>query len=105
MTILISLSFSYRFGQPFIYHVLDWAKPKRAMVTVAGTLVLAILVHVFLFWVYKLRVFIQRRLNTKSLILPTTNQSDATGSRISMVFGSYGISNDSFKSSTDKVFP
>lgn len=84
---------------------MNWAYPKKAMVTVAGTLILAITVHMFLFWVYKLRVFIQRRLYTKSLILPTTNQSDQSGSRVSMVFGSYGISNESFKTSTDKVYP
>lgn len=99
------------FGHHYIYHVLDWSKPRKAMVTVFGTLILAIIVHMILFWIYKLRVFIQRRLIAKEMILPTkvTKQHKNgilhNNSQISMVFGggNDGCSNEAFKNSIDKM--
>lgn len=78
------------------------------MVTVFGTLILAIIVHVTLFWIYKLRVFIQRRYFTTELILPTKTPkqrlNSSLGSQISMVFGSdEGCANDAFKTSSEKM--
>lgn len=81
------------------------------MVTVFGTLTLAIIVHVLLFWIYKLRVFIQRQFFTTELILPTKANpkqgfNGSMGSQISMVFSgdNDGCTNDAFKSSSDKVY-
>lgn len=78
------------------------------MLTVFGTLTLAIIVHVMLFWIYKLRVFVQRRFFTTELILPTKTSKDRhiknRGSQISMVFGADdGCTNDAFKTSTNNV--
>lgn len=105
---LIKFSTFFRLGNPYIYHVLNWAKPGNAMVTVFGTLTLAILVHIFLFWVYKLRVYVQRRYFTTKHILPTKTPKDkhnkSLGSQISMVFGGDdGCSNDAFKTSSNNV--
>lgn len=100
---------TYSMGHHYIYFVLDWEQPKKAMVTVFGTLVLAIIVHVFLFWVYKLRVFIQRRLMANEMILPTKTTkkqhlNGSLGSQISMVFGGDdGCTNDAFKTSSNKM--
>lgn len=94
-----------RLGLPYIYNVLDWSKPDKALVTTFGTLVLALVVHMFLFTVYKLRVFIQRRFCTTDLILPTSSSkmqsTNSLQSRISMVFA--GETNEAFRTSSDKV--
>lgn len=105
---LFFLSSGFSSGFPYIYNVLDWRKPSLAMKTVMGTLLLAICVHVFLFWVYKIRVFVQRRLYQTKLILPTTapplRPSNSMDSKISMVFGEQnGCVNDAFKNSDEKV--
>lgn len=78
------------------------------MVTVFGTLVLAIIVHLFLFWIYKLRVFVQRRFINNEMVLPTKAKKQqlngSLGSQISMVFGGNdGCTNEAFKSSADKM--
>lgn len=52
----------FRHGEPFIYPILNWAQPERAILGVTGVLVLTITVQMLLFWIYKLRTFIQRRL-------------------------------------------
>lgn len=100
--------FFFRHGHPFIYNVLDWRKPEKASVTVFGTLMLAIIVHTLLFWIYKLRVYVQRKFFTTELILPTKTSknrlNDSQGSQISMVFGAEeGCTNEAFKTSTYKV--
>lgn len=97
---------SRRSGQPYIYPVLDWSKPGKALVTTFGTLFLALAVHMFLFSVYKLRVFIQRRCCSTDMILPTTaskmQSTNSLQSRISMVFASE--TNEAYKSSSsDRV--
>lgn len=48
-------------GQHYIYKVLDWSKPGKAFGTFGLTLILAIFVHIALFALYKLRVYVQRR--------------------------------------------
>lgn len=79
------------------------------MITVVGTLLVAICVHILLFWVYKIRVLVQRSLSSTKLILPTTRPpplrpSNSVDSKISMVFsGQSGCVNDAFKNSADKV--
>lgn len=40
------------------------------MITIIGTLILEFIVHMILFSIYKLRLFIQRRLFAKELISP-----------------------------------
>ncbi|XP_055303516.1 protein rolling stone-like [Sitodiplosis mosellana] len=49
-------------GAHFIYPVLNWAKPGKALITVTSVLLLVIIMHMILFCVYKLRVSTQRRL-------------------------------------------
>lgn len=99
-----------RRGNPYIYNVLNWAEPGKAMITVFGTLILAIIVHVTLFWIYKLRVFVQRRFfTTEIIILPTKEPkqrlNSSLGSQISMVFaGDEGCTNDAFKINTEKIY-
>lgn len=98
---------SSRNGKRYIYNVLDWEKPQKAMVMVFGTLILAITVHIILFWIYKLRVFVQRRFFGTELILPTKSKSPSgksLGSQISMVFGDDGCTNEAFKNSPSIVF-
>lgn len=99
--------FHFRKGNHFIYPVLDWSKPGKSMVTVFGTLILAIMVHIMLFWIYKLRVFIHRRFISTKLMLPTktpTDQFNKTGgSQISMVFGDDGCTNQAFTSRSNNM--
>lgn len=87
--------------------MLNWAEPGKAMITVFGTLILAIIVHVTLFWIYKLRVFVQRRYFSTKLILPIKapkqHLNNSLGSQISMVFGDDGCANDAFKTSSEKM--
>lgn len=78
---------------------MDWSKPSSAIVTAVGTVCLAIVVHIILFFVYKLRVQIYDKCTKKNVILPTS-QAVSTGSQISMVLGS-GYTNDAFKGSTN----
>lgn len=78
------------------------------MITVFGTLTLAIIVHVTLFWIYKARVFVSRRYFSNEIILPTTapkqRLNSSLGSQISMVFGGDdGCTNDAFKTSSEKM--
>ena len=90
----------FRFGRHYIYFVLDWSQPENAIVTVLGTLILAICVHTTLFLVCKLRFYIHEKCSKKKMILPTTQQSNMSNAQISMVLGS-GYSNEAF--STDKI--
>lgn len=88
--------------------MLDWSKPDKAMITVFGTLVLAFIVHILLFWVYKLRVSIQRHFIGTEMILPTAKSdkhlSRSLGSQISMVFGGNdGCTNNAFKANADNT--
>lgn len=80
--------------------MLDWAKPGSAFATAAGTVFLALIVHVALFGVYKLRVFIHDSCTQKNMVLPTKETPRPTS--ISMVLGS-GYTNDGFKGSTEVV--
>ncbi|XP_055639296.1 protein rolling stone-like [Toxorhynchites rutilus septentrionalis] len=78
-------------GRPFIYNVLDWQTPGRSMVTVVGTITLAIIVHVLMFFVYKLRNSIYLRFFNLKPILPTNStinlQQGKACNGISMVYG------------------
>lgn len=58
----IGKSLFFRHGIHFVYPVLNWATPKKALTTVATINLLFIVVHVVHFCIYKLRVFIQRKL-------------------------------------------
>lgn len=75
--------------------------PGNALITAVGTVALAIVVHIVLFLIYKLRVNIDDKFSRKNMILPTS-QPVSPGSQISMVLGK-GYSNDGFKGSTDKI--
>lgn len=98
-----------RKGQPFIYNVMDWRKTGNTFVTILAIHVLAIIIHMVLFYLYRIRVFIQRRIERKNLILPTTaNAGNASlnDSRVSMVFGSNdGCNNAAFNAGSDNDKP
>ncbi|XP_053662615.1 protein rolling stone-like [Anopheles marshallii] len=79
-----------RFGRPYIYNVLDWNEPGKAMVTVVGTILLAMIVHMLMFAIYKLRVKIYlRHFNHKPIIPTNSTLQLQTGkcNGISMVYG------------------
>lgn len=61
----------FRGGQSYIYPILDWAYPGEAIVVVIGLALLEVAVHMVLFWIYKLRVFLHRRYFGIELILTT----------------------------------
>ncbi|XP_055321317.1 protein rolling stone-like [Sitodiplosis mosellana] len=71
------------FGNHFIYPVLNWETPEKALTTTVGIFILLVIVHMALFCVYKLRVFTQRWLFTTEFVLPTTkNQATERTERI-----------------------
>lgn len=80
---------------------MDWSKPGSAIVTAVGTVCLAIVVHIILFFIYKIRVQIHDKCTKKNVILPTSVPA-SPGVGISMVLGS-GYSNDAFKGSTNNI--
>lgn len=51
----------YRNGSSFIYPVLNWRFPFNAALTIFGVLFLSIAVHMFLFWIYNIRISIKKR--------------------------------------------
>lgn len=51
-------------GNPYIYYILNWEHPDKALITIIGVLILVIVVHVFLFLVSHLRVFVQQQYST-----------------------------------------
>lgn len=96
-----------RFGHPYIYNVLDWSSsdPTKNAVTVVGTLLLSLAIHLVLFGVFRLRVFIHRKCvrTNKDASLSTTAKIAASNSRISMVLGSYEYNNNGFSGSNEKI--
>lgn len=54
--------FLFRNGNPYIYEVLNWEMPIKAIVMVIGASFLATIVETILFFIYKLRVHIKRQL-------------------------------------------
>lgn len=98
---IITTTFPPRYGNHFIYFVLDWSKPEGALTTAVGVIVLAIICHTAIFGVYKLRVFIHDVSTRKNMVLPTSSEQQPT-SPISMVLGS-GYSNNGFKGSTEVI--
>lgn len=55
-------------GKPYVYKILHWAHPGKALGALIGALVSAVIVEILLFFIYKLRVFI----HTKTLAKPET---------------------------------
>jgi len=96
-----------KFGNPYIYNVLDWSSsdPTKNAVTVVGTVLLSMAIHLFLFGVYRLRVLIHRRCvqTNEEAILSTPSTIAAPNTKISMVLGSYEYNNNGFSSSTEKI--
>lgn len=80
-------------GRPFIYNVLDWRSPGKAMVTVVGTIILAVMTHVLMFFLYKLRTFLYVRYFNPKPILPTNSTINLQQGKgcdgISMVYGQH----------------
>ncbi|XP_031626065.1 protein rolling stone-like [Contarinia nasturtii] len=63
-------------SKKYIYPPLNWETPDKALITVLGVLILIIVIHTVLFWIYKLRVFIQRRFFTTELVLAYEDRKD-----------------------------
>ncbi|KAJ6646413.1 Protein rolling stone, partial [Pseudolycoriella hygida] len=94
-----------KFGHPYIYNVLDWSSsdPTKNAVTVVGTFLLSMAIHLVLFGVFRLREFVHRKcVRTEEAILPVTPLA-ASNSKISMVLGSYEYNNNGFSGSTEKI--
>lgn len=85
----------FRSGQRYIYDILDWAHPDKAIFLVIGIVILELTVQVLLFWIYKLRVHIQRRFFGIELILTTKSMKFSRNN---------GYTNEAFKSTTNIVF-
>lgn len=71
----------FSFGNHYIYPILDYAKPGMAFAMVAMVAVLICAIHMALFWVYKLRVFIQRKLFSTGFVLPTVTTKTTNGTQ------------------------
>lgn len=67
-----------RYGNAFIYFVLDWSQPTYAVTTVTGVSLLAIVCHTVLFAVYKLRVCIHDWCTKRNMVLPMVHASEHT---------------------------
>jgi hypothetical protein len=50
-----------RRGNRYIYNILDWSKPRSAIVVTLGVFVLMAAMHVFVFWIHHLRMFVHRK--------------------------------------------
>lgn len=78
-------------GYHYIYPVLDWSKPKSAMVTVVQTIVLAIIVQLVMLFTYKVRSYLYLRYINPKPILPTNSTVNLQQGKgcdgISMVYG------------------
>lgn len=122
------LSFTYRKGKPYIYHVIDWREPLNATLVVLGVMLFTCCIYMILFTIYKLRTLLYRRVNNSSYYFPPTTlhtggpEKSANGtlpktvkgtgiqhspSGISMVLGNFntptGYHNEAFTSSTEKL--
>lgn len=97
-------------GKHYIYPILDWDYPGKAILTVIGVILLCCALYIFIFYVYKLRVFIHRRYNRKQVFEPSqcTGRPSSTpvtlpSNRISMVLGDYGHDHLAFTNSSEKI--
>ncbi|XP_055903213.1 protein rolling stone [Eupeodes corollae] len=105
-------------GNPFIYTVLDWRNTQGALITCIGVLLLTCFIYIVVFMVYKVRVFIYRRIYSPAVFNPTTDTTTIDGnsktidtkgiqhspSGISMVLGNYtGYENQGFSTISEKV--
>jgi hypothetical protein len=50
-----------RRGNRYVYDILDWSKPRTAVVVTVGVFVLMTAMHVFVFWIHHLRMFVHRK--------------------------------------------
>lgn len=86
---------------------MDWSSsdPTKNAVTVVGTLLLSVVIHLVLFGLYRLRVYVHKKCvhANKEAILSTQPSLAAQNSRISMVLGSYEYNNNGFSGSTEKI--
>lgn len=53
--------YSIRKGEPYVYKILYWGHPGKALGALIGALIAAVFVEIVLFFIYKLRVFIHRK--------------------------------------------
>lgn len=74
-------------GNHYIYNVLDWSKPGTTVGVVAGVLLLAVVAHLAMFLLHKLRALVYSSCCIRPTILPTTAN---------------GYNNEAFASSTEK---
>lgn len=53
-------------GFGYIYEVMDWSRPGMVMTVVFGVMVFIIVLHTFVFWLYRLRVSIFKKYFVKN---------------------------------------
>jgi hypothetical protein len=96
----ISLLIFHRKGNRFVYPVLDWSKPSKAMVMVVGTTILGFVLHLLFFTLYKVRYNVYSKFYSKNPINATESTANlkAYDGGISMVLGRNisGTFNDGF---------
>uniref|UniRef100_A0A336MIU4 CSON012951 protein n=1 Tax=Culicoides sonorensis TaxID=179676 RepID=A0A336MIU4_CULSO len=60
-------------GNKWIYEVLDWSKPGVVMIVVAGIIVVILILHTIMFWIYRLRVYLYKKFFVKNEIITDKN--------------------------------
>ena len=65
-------------GKRYIYQVMDWGVPKRAILFLFIAMVLTITLHFLVFGIYKLRQFIHQKCKKRTLPLIVDDESDSS---------------------------
>lgn len=52
---LLNKNIYFRYGEHFIYQILNWKKPAKSIIVIVGTLVLVIIVHFLVILIQKAR--------------------------------------------------
>lgn len=53
-------------GFHYIYAVIDWSEPAKVLPVVIGIMIFIVLLHTFVFWMYRLRVFVYKKYFVKN---------------------------------------
>lgn len=65
-------------GYSYIYEVMDWSKPGMVITVIFGVMILIILLHTFMFWLYRLRVRLFNQYFVKKEEISTTSDRGET---------------------------
>lgn len=56
--LFVLFCFIFRLGSTAIYSILDWSKPGSTTLVCVGTLIFMVLLHIFMYGMYRLRVYL-----------------------------------------------